>query len=462
MLNLAACTYQDIWYSNLSAEFVEEFEALDKRAEELGKTCQISHAECFAGLLVEELRTVEATLRERMGGDDSTHRVLETLSNVIQHTGQGCDESQRLALLQKLAFFFRKSLPTVPRPKGVEEKIEESDEESEDGEENYYKVLTAMLFAGQSRVVAAGNEAGRGENDEDADQSWKDTAFTVISQLNEGVRGRCPDGQNSFFEDFLLRYQLAQVRHANSERFGSRLHAAFVDFCAQISNDMTPTSYLQSCLAMILLDWKKTFIARHTSPFLADSEERTVQHTLLVNLLRMPLSIPGKHAQVLYPSFAFRQNPEHVKVEAVVARFLEGGTLQWKKGSTQVTRRIPKLSLAFVGHMFRESIRDKRPARPQSEVAEARAGNFIPMPRMGIVIDDAKLREFVESDAGFLSLFYEGLHVCDMLVTNILIHPLQSWPPRTLKYIYPTTLCRMLFLTTVQSSYDVLICKMAE
>jgi hypothetical protein len=127
--------------------------------------------------------------------------------------------------------------------------------------------------------------------------------------------------------------------------------------------------YVQLALASLMLDWKNTFIHRHTSPFREQYEERTCAHAVFTNLLRLPLSLPGSHSQVLYPDLGFRGPftdggqplTTSCRIENMMRRFIEGGTLVFENpddetGQTVVTRRIPRMSLAFFGELVRYPI----------------------------------------------------------------------------------------------------------
>jgi hypothetical protein len=79
-------------------------------------------------------------------------------------------------------------------------------------------LITKMAFYFRKRVILPQNPNKRKKTASPSssaapshEEKSVDEAAVVLFELSLGLTGRCPDGQNSFFEDWLCRYQMVSV-----------------------------------------------------------------------------------------------------------------------------------------------------------------------------------------------------------------------------------------------------------
>eukprot|EP00300_Choanocystis_sp_HF-7_P000023 c10024_g1_i1.p1 GENE.c10024_g1_i1~~c10024_g1_i1.p1 ORF type:complete len:533 (-),score=89.28 c10024_g1_i1:17-1615(-) len=339
-ISLAACTFQDPWLVHLDSGMDQEFKKIEALAvKHQAQLSCLSTQEVLSGLLIDELEQKKAVLTDVMGDPG----VVEIIDNILNTTENYADPLMNLELKKKMLFMLRKSAKWQPL-----------DRES---------------------VGVAGHA------------------------LIAGTEGRCPDGQASFFEDWMLSFVLSKVDSS------------------KLSMSVGP---LQISVALFMLDRKRCFISRHSSRFLFGqrigqhdaSEERTASSVLLTQMMRLPLSLPGSFSTVLYPGFVFRtiKNPDtSLRVQSVMKRYLNGGKIhhvdqvtvagadgtEFPQGEENITitTRFAGLTLQTIGKELRQAM-----VHDRALASTKRQPGLVPEPRMQFVIKEEIVVAFVEHD----------------------------------------------------------------
>jgi hypothetical protein len=116
---------------------------------------------------------------------------------------------------------------------------------------------------------------------------------------------------------------------------------------------------MQVQVGAFMQDLRQTFVRMHGSRLPDGHESRTVTHLLLSQMLRLPMSLAGDYSQVLYPDYVtdhLMGGPETMTIEAIMRRFLNGGTLVHRDDGVSHTTEFPPFTLAFVGRLARQHI----------------------------------------------------------------------------------------------------------
>jgi hypothetical protein len=356
-INIAACTHQDPWILLLDAGGIDaEFKEVREAAEQRQAEFHISMEECLEGLLSEELATKVRRLSQCLGQASAA-----SLDSIVQVMHRDPHAAHRIAAKKKVLFMLRHSAAPSAWDK--------------DGEVDGLRIVGEALIA--------------------------------------GTRGRCPDGQASFFINWVTEYML---NHAPTGSGPSKALRS-----------------LQFKMALLILDIKRVFIAMHGSRFEFGqhigandaSEDRTAMGVLLHNVLRLPFSLPGDYAPVLYPRFAFRtlvDSERAIEVSNVVQRFVGGGSIShrdrrtWKEegGGVRrasalrtVTTNFEPLTLRRLGKEVRDAMVEERRGAPQRQPE-----GILGVPRVTFLLGEEVVDAFACQDVVLSTSFakFRGSH----------------------------------------------------
>ncbi len=259
----------------------------------------------------------------------------------------------------------------------------------------------------------------------DWDQGTEEERLLAYHAIINGTKGRCPDGQASFFQQWGLDYILNHLRETNAE--------VLSDEAISIS------------ISLLLQDYKRVFIENHMSPFLVGArihlgayEDRTAMHTLLTQMLRIPLSLTGSFSKVLYPGFAVRHlenSQTAIQIQEVLKRFLTGGkiiykdmrtlnasgTLDYQDRDENDNPEIYQKEIAFEGltlKVLARELRDSLVDLKREDVSTPTERGLLPPPRLNFIITEAGVENFMQHDPTMAS-FYTAFHQSGYTQGNI-------------------------------------------
>lgn len=228
------------------------------------------------------------------------------------------------------------------------------------------------------------------DNAPDMDWSRQECLALLGLRLNEGLRGRCPDGISSFCDDFIQQITFAR----NS------------GVLEDISSDV---SRLILSISSLVYQMKSFFIKMNLSRDKAHYEARTVGPLVLNYMLLLPLSLRGDYGQIMYPRFATQGYTSDLDMasEAVVTRFIDGGEVAFIYGET-VT--FPELTVAYLAKTVKSVIvksetgEDQEARRMHDELQP----NLEPAPRLYYTINEDVIKAFCRCDVIISPHYFEA------------------------------------------------------
>ncbi|AIK95648.1 tetratricopeptide repeat protein [Candidatus Odyssella acanthamoebae] len=364
-LNLKAVTYEDPALGIYGPIVYESLKDIQAQARELYQSGVIgdSEQEIYESLLNENIHSIRNLIAGLSLGNINM-RAIDHIIDTLEGEDQGI--AQKIDRKQNLLFMLRKSA------------------DWENGED-------------EKRLLA-------------------------YTTLVGGTKGRCADGQATFFQEWVLEYVM------------NHLHEINVSHAPSIT-DMT----LKIRLSILLQDYKRAFIEKHASPFLIGHavhmgayEDQTAMKTLLTQMMRLPLSLTGSYSRVLYPSFAIRhlEKPETtIQMKAVMDRFLNGGKIVYKDMRTTTsasgeliyhdkdeddTPEPYRAEVSFDGMSLKTLSQEIRSAlvdlKREQLVSEPLPG-LVSAPRLTFVLGEAVVKDFLQHDpviASFYSTFVQS------------------------------------------------------
>eukprot|EP00038_Savillea_parva_P014643 m.11626 g.11626 ORF g.11626 m.11626 type:complete len:1437 (+) comp2862_c0_seq1:107-4417(+) len=183
------------------------------------------------------------------------------------------------------------------------------------------------------------------------DWSDDDNVRTVTLALYNGTDGRCGDGHNQFYDDFAVKFLSTTLKG-----------------CGQAGAADTVDPSLRSVqlqIGALLQAHRNEFIWKHCTRFtdpddrMVGEEQRTASYQHLTQMLRLPLSLPGEYAGVLYPGFAGGHvdgGRAQYALPIVMKRFFEGGKVGFQYGGQTYTTNFDSLTLKSLGALVRRRI----------------------------------------------------------------------------------------------------------